>query len=232
MIRALYSAASGMVAQTAKQDVIANNIANSQTPGFKRLRVVNTSFAAVLENAATATVTETTTRPAYPSSPVQAAGIQAETANDTSDGPVVSTGNKLQFAIQGPGTFELGSGDSARQTRNGSFIIDKDGELANSDGEKLQGMNGPIKMPPGEWTVTEDGSIVNAKGELVDQIKISGAQQGKTRIMQGYLEQSNVNIVREMVDMIANLRSFEANQKVVQSVDQTLDKLINEAGKV
>ncbi len=50
--------------------------------------------------------------------------------------------------------------------------------------------------------------------------------------MQGYIEQSNVSVIREMVDMIANLRSFEANQKVVQSVDQTLDKLINEAGRV
>jgi flagellar basal-body rod protein FlgF len=232
MIRALYSAASGMVAQTAKQDVIANNIANVQTPGFKRLRVVNTSFAEALDNAASAIVTETTNRPAYPPSPIHAVGVGAETASDTSDGPVITTGNTLQFAIQGPGTFEVGSGDTARQTRNGSFIIDKDGELANSDGQKLQGKSGAIKLPAGEWNVTEDASIVNGKGEQIDQIKISAAEPGKTRVMQGYLEQSNVNIIREMVDMIANLRSFEANQKVIQSVDQTLGKLINEAGKV
>lgn len=232
MIRALYSAASGMVAQTAKQDVIANNIANAQTPGFKRLRVVNTSFAEALDNAASAIVTEIANRPANPPSLIQAVGVRAETANDTSDGPVITTGNVLQFAIQGPGTFEVGSGDTARQTRNGSFIIDKDGELANSDGEKLQGKSGAIKLPTAAWNVTEDGSIVNAKGEQLDQIKINAAEPGKTTVMQGYLEQSNVNIIREMVDMIANLRSFEANQKVIQSVDQTLDKLINEAGRV
>ena len=230
MINALYSAASGMVAQTAKQDVIANNIANAQTPGFKRLRVVTTSFAQALGTAVT--VTETANRALYPPSPVQVASVRAETASDTSDGPVIPTGNILQFAIQGPGTFEIGSGDSARQTRNGSFIIDKDGELANSDGEKLAGKSGSIKMPAGVWSVTTDGAIVNAKGEGIDQIKINGAEQGKTRVIQGHIEQSNVNIIREMVDMIANLRSFEANQKVVQSVDQTLDKLINEAGKV
>jgi len=230
MINALYSAASGMVAQTAKQDVIANNIANAQTPGFKRLRVVTTSFAEALGNAVS--VTETGNRALYPPSPVRTASVRAETASDTSDGPVIPTGNILQFAIQGPGTFEIGSGDSARQTRNGSFIIDKDGELANSDGEKLAGKSGSIKMPAGVWSVTTDGAIVNAKGEEIDQIKINGAEQGKTRVIQGHIEQSNVNIIREMVDMIANLRSFEANQKVVQSVDQTLDKLINEAGKV
>jgi flagellar basal-body rod protein FlgF len=232
MIRALYSAASGMIAQTAKQDVIANNIANAQTPGFKRLRVVNTSFSEALNNAASAMVTETTARPVYPSSPVQALGVQAETANDTDDGPILSTGSLLQFAIQGPGTFEVGSGDTARQTRNGSFIIDKDGELANSDGEKVQGRSGAIKMPLEKWSVSDDGSIVNARGEQLDQIKIDGAEQGSTHVMQGYIEQSNVSVIREMVDMIANLRAFEANQKVVQSVDQTLDKLINEAGKV
>jgi len=232
MIRAFYSAASGMVAQTAKQDVIANNIANAQTPGFKRLRVVNTSFAEALSSAAPAVATETTARSAYPSSQVQAVRVQSETANDTSDGPVISTGNLLHFAIQGPGTFVVGSGDAARKTRNGSFIIDKDGDLANSDREKVQGDSGPVKMPPGKWSITDDGSITNEKGEVVDRIKIDGAEQGKTRLVQGCLEQSNVNIVREMVDMIANLRAFEANQKVIQSVDQTLDKLINEAGKV
>ena len=230
MIRALYTAASGMVAQAARQDIIANNIANAQTPGFKRLRVVTASFQQALDNAVT--VTETDKRLPNPPPPIQATNARAETASDLSDGPVVSTGSPVQFAIQGPGTFEVGSGDAARQTRNGSFIIDKDGELANPDGEKLQGKSGAIKLPTGAWSVTDTGSVVNAKGEELDQIKINGAEQGKTRVMQGCLEQSNVNIIREMVDMIANLRSFEANQKVVQSVDQTLDKLINEAGKV
>lgn len=232
MIRALYSAASGMVAQTTKQDVIANNIANAQTPGFKRLRVVNTSFAEALGNAAPVVVAENTARSGNPSLQAQAVTVWSETACDTLDGPIISTGNLLNFAIQGPGAFEVGPAGASRQTRNGSFIIDKDGELANSDGEKLQGASGPIKMPTGKWSIADDGAVRNEKGEVVDRIKIAGAEQGKTRLVQGCLEQSNVNIVREMVDMIVNLRAFEANQKVVQSVDQTLDKLINEAGKV
>lgn len=227
MIKALYTAASGMVAQSTKQDVIAHNIANAQTPGFKRKRTVEASFQQALEK--TVSVMETGKRPPFTIQPVLA---HAEAADDTSDGSVHSTANPLNFAIEGAGTFEIGSGATARQTRNGSFVVDKDGELATPDGDKVQGKNGAIQMPKGEWNVTTDGTIVTAKGNQIDQIKITDAEPGKTHIMQGYLEDSNVSIIREMVDMIANLRSYEANQRVVSSVDGTLDKLINEAGRV
>jgi flagellar basal-body rod protein FlgG len=85
-------------------------------------------------------------------------------------------------------------------------------------------------MPMGKWSVSENGSIVS-DGSEVDQIKITGASQS-TRIIQGSLEGSNVNVIREMADMITNLRSYEANQKVVASIDNTLDKIINEVGRV
>jgi len=93
------------------------------------------------------------------------------------------------------------------------------------------GQNGPITMPDGKWDVGRDGAI-NVDGSVVDTIKISGAEPGKTQLLQGHLENSNVNVVSEMVEMITNMRSFEANQKVLSSVDSTLDKLINEVGKV
>lgn len=230
MIKALYTAASGMVAQSNKQDVIANNIANAQTPGFKGKRVVGTSFSQTLAN--TAAALSAKSQPPYPASPIQPTLVNAEAADDTSNGLIRPTGNNLQFAIDGAGSFEVGSGDTARQTRNGSFIVDKNGELTTSDGDIVQGKNGAIKLPSGEWSVTNDGSIIDSKGNEIDQIKINDAETGKTHVMQGYLEDSNVSIIREMVDMITNLRSYEANQRVVASVDGTLDKLINEAGKV
>lgn len=226
MIKALYTAASGMVAQSTKQDVIANNIANAQTPGFKRKRVVATSFSEAL--ASTAAAISAKSKPSCPNPQIEQTLVNAEEADDTGNGAIRSTGNSLQFAIDGAGTFEVGS----RQTRNGSFIINQDGELTNSDGEKVQGKTGAIKMPTGEWSVTNDGTIIDAKGNEIDQIKINDAEKGKTSVMQGYLEDSNVSVIREMVDMIANLRSYEANQRVISSVDGTLDKLINEAGKV
>ena len=203
MIRALYTAASGMVAQSIKQDVIANNIANAQTPGFKRERVVSTSFQQTLLK--TVAEIEAKKGSPYPGSPVQAIGVSAQSTNDASEGPIRATGNALQFAIEGPGTFEIGSGDSARQTRNGSFVVDDGGELATTDGEKVQGKSGAIKVPSGDWTVTPDGAILS-KGAEIDKIKINGAEPSKTRVMQGSLEESNVSIIREMVDMIANLR--------------------------
>jgi flagellar basal-body rod protein FlgF len=227
MINALFTAASGMVAQSIKQDVIANNIANAQTPGFKRERVISTSFQEALQKS----VADIEARKASPATPFQAMGVRAEAANDTSEGPIRPTGNNLQFAIEGAGTFEVGSGDSVRQTRNGSFTVDSDGELATPDGEKVQGKSGAIKLPVGDWSVSPTGAVLS-KGAEVDQIKINGAEAGKTQVAQGYLEESNVSVIREMVDMISNLRSYEANQKVVMSVDGTLDKMINEVGKV
>jgi len=218
-----------MITQSLKQDVIANNIANAQTPGFRRQRVVSASFYDTLRNS-TATLLDKQ-KPPYPDSTAQTVVVNAEEGVDTSQGPVHQTDNPCNFAIDGPGAFEVGTGASTRQTRNGSFVIDKDGELATTDGEKVMGRSGPIRIPKGSWSVNSTGAVIS-NGAVVDQIKIVGGDPAKTQVMQGYIEDSNVNIIREMVDMIANVRSFEANQKVVTDIDHTLDKLINEAGKV
>lgn len=228
MIKALHTAASGMVAQSIKQDVIANNIANSQTPGFKRERVVSCSFDQILQQASVKV--SPSIDPYFSASMAQPTRINLQSADDFSEGPIRQTGSDLHFAIEGEGSFEVTSDGSVRQTRNGSFMIDADGELATTDGEKVQGRSGAIQMPMGKWSVSENGSIVS-DGSEVDQIKITGASQS-TRIIQGSLEGSNVNVIREMADMITNLRSYEANQKVVASIDNTLDKIINEVGRV
>lgn len=229
MIRALYTAASGLVAQSVKQDVIANNIANAQTAGFKRQRVVSESFSQALENQNK--MLNTKDRPNYPDSMVQSMSVSASGDLDPSEGPIRQTGNKLDFAISGPGEFEISTPNGILQTRNGTFRVNASGELCAADGGKVLGQSGPIRIPQGEWSITSDGSVIS-NGSVVDQIKIVGAQPGKTELLQGSLEEANVNAVREMVDMITNMRSYEANQKVVQSIDRTLDKLINEAGRV
>lgn len=229
MIRGLYTASSGLVAQTVKQDVIANNIANAQTPGFKRQRVLTASFAQELDSKMSRFPIEAS--PKYPRENVPSTLTLAQAGLDGSQGPIHSTGNNLDFAIEGPGAFQVISANGTRLTRNGSFRIDIDNQLCTSDGDKVMGENGPITLPKGEWTVKADGSIY-ADGKLVDTISIAGAVSGKTNVVQGSLEATNVNVVREMVDMITNMRSFEANQKVITSIDSTLDKLINDAGKV
>jgi flagellar basal-body rod protein FlgG len=217
------------VAQTAKQDILANNIANAQTPGFKRQKAVTVSFAQELDNRLANTLKRD--RPPYPDSPVAPVTVQVTDWVDGSQGPIKQTGNKLDFAIDGPGMFEVESGGQTYHTRAGNFRLGSDGELCTADGARVLGESGPIKLPEGDWSVASDGSIT-ADGSTVGKIRIVGAQDGATTIHQGSLEQANVNIVREMVDMIVNMRSYEANQKVLASVDGSLERLINDVGKV
>lgn len=230
MIKALHTAAGGMVAQSIKQDVIANNIANAQTPGFKRERVAASSFQQTLQQAQALVQVSPGIDPNFSASMVQSSQMRLESADDTSKGPIQASGSDLHFAIDGEGAFEVMDGDFTRHTRNGSFMVDADGELTTLNGEKVQGNSGAIIVPSEKWSVSPDGAIVS-NGSEVDQIKLNGAGPA-TRIVQGSLESSNVSVIREMVDMISNIRSYEANQKVVASVDSTLDKIINEVGKV
>lgn len=229
MIRAFYTASSGLVAQSAKQDIIANNIANSNTPGFKRVRPIASSFAQTLEGSL-ANV-KNGLRPAYPESQArsQIAGIQS--GIDPTEGTLRNTGNALDFAIGGPGEFEINTPNGIKTTRNGSFQINSKNELCTSEGDLVQGQSGTITIPTDKWMLKPDGSIIS-NGNLIDKIKIIGGNPEKTMLQQGFVEGSNVNIVSEMVGMITNMRGFEANQKVITSVDQTLEKLINEVGKV
>ena len=107
MIRALYTASSGLVAQSMKQDIIANNIANAQTAGFKRERMVSTSFAQALEQQ-TGAPNGSTSGALYPNSAAQSVTVGADAALDTSEGPIEVTGNPWPTsAIHGPGPFEV-----------------------------------------------------------------------------------------------------------------------------
>jgi len=229
MIRSLYSAASGMVAQSLKQDIIANNIANAQTPGFKRSRVVSESFAEVMnkENINFPDLD----RPAYPDSPLNPTLVQAKDNIDFSQGSIQVTGKPEDLAITGKGYFNVDTGQGIRYTRAGDFRLDKDRYLCTQAGEKVLGEKGPVKIPDAQWQIDDDGSVVSA-GQTIDKLKITGGDAKDTRVLQGSLEGSNVSIIREMVGMIANMRAYEANQKVISSSDETLGKAVSEVGKV
>jgi len=229
MIRALYAASSGLVAQTVKQDVIAHNIANAQTPGFKGQKTIATSFEDELDSQLSGI--RLVCRPSYPDSPVSARKVLMDSAVDNTQGSIRETGLATDLAITGAGAFEFSLNGQTYTSRAGDLTVNGKGELCTLDGAGVMGENGPIKLPEGGWHVGADGTITDTDGSNIAKIKIVGGQPN-TAIRQGCLEEANVNIVSEMVDMIANMRSFEANQKVVQSVDGTLDKLISEVGKV
>ncbi len=231
MIRGFYTAASGMVAQSLKQDTIANNIANAGTAGFKRQRFVAESdtFAQALDQRINAL--SVTNRTSYPDSPVSPVLVNVGSQLDLSEGSIRVTGNAFDFAIEGPGSFEVVDSNGTRQTRGGDFRLNSDRELVTADGAKVQGRSGSIKLAEGKIGVAEDGTV-SVDGNQVDKIKLVGVKPGETRVVQGSLEEANISVVRELTDMITNMRSFEANQRMIGNLDRTLDKLINEAGRV
>jgi flagellar basal-body rod protein FlgG len=175
-------------------------------------------------------------------------------------GSLRQTSNTYDMALEGNGFFALSVTDKAgnvstQYTRNGSFTMARDGSIVDADGNHLMGEGGEIAVPTdaAEIVIDTTGAIY-ADGVYVDTIQIAdfedydylskigdtryraleGATEmpGSALVRQGYTEQSNVNVVSEMVEMITITRAYEANQKVIQSVDKTLDLAANSVGKV
>ena len=235
MISGLQSAASGMVAQMAGQDTTSNNLANANTPGFKR---DVTCFSSIYSGQLMGK---------------HAAAVGVMGACDSSQGTFQETGNPLHLALDGEGYFMVQTSDGPTCTRNGSFTLRADGTLVTSSGDPVLGNSGPIRLGPGEVKIDERGRIFQ-KGKQVDALEIvrpastsamrkmgsgltdaSGAiplAASEVRVRQGSLESSNVNAIGEMVSMIAGLRAYEAGQKAIQAQDETLQKLVNDVGRL
>jgi len=240
MIKGIYTSASGMIPRIKKQELLANNLANASTPGFKR----DMLFTKELSKA------EKKIHP--PSSDWQRPMVD-EIYTNFSEGIFDKTGNPLDLAINGDGFFTLELADGTQAlTRAGSFTVNSDGYLAFPGGALLMGEGGPIEVGNGKVEVGQDGTI-SVDGLDVDRIvpvtvsdleqlkKIGSSlfivpnnveltQVDKYSIQQGFLENSNVDIVREMIEMIISFRNYEADSKAVQVQDQSLDNLFNRVG--
>jgi flagellar basal-body rod protein FlgG len=260
MLRALYTAASGMAAQETNLDNVANNLANASTTGFRkrRLQFEDLLYQNVLMPGSAAT--EQTTI---------AAGLQIGlgTRSATSEivqtqGDFSATGNQLDLTIQGQGFFQitLPSGETA-YTRSGAFQMDANGNVVTADGNPIEPA---ITIPTGATSVSigSDGTVsVTLAGQTAAQqagtiqlalfpnpgglnsvgnnlflattasgdpiVGTPGSSEGLGTIQQGYLEQSNVDVVEEFVQMIVAQRSYEANSRVVQAADEMLQGLNN-----
>ena len=257
MVRGLYTAWTGMATEQKRLDVISNNLANSATVGYKKEGVTSQSFDEQLSIKIKDRSEPYTERKIGNMS----LGVKiGEVYTDFNGGSLRETENTFDLAIDGEGFFKVAVTDKEgethlRYTRAGSFHMTNDGYVVDSDGNHLQSEAGDVQVPveAGEILVDIDGRIY-ADGEPVDQIKLYDFEdkaylkkygevmyepvEGATEmdaaglIRQGYTEQSNVNVVSEMVNMIAITRAYEANQKVIQSVDQTLDNAVNSVGRV
>jgi len=264
LVRGLYAAASGMVAGLLQQDVIAQNLANVDTPGYKKDIALVGAFADELavrvESRAPWRLARTV--------PIGGLGpgvYVRGTGFDPSEGPFIETGAPLDLAIQGDGYFVVETPQGEAYTRNGSFTLNSRGELVTMDGMPVLGESGPITLPSspsgadgrasvevrGDGRVTADGrlvgrlrivafddpsSLAKAGGSLFvaasgATARPVGAADG-TVVRQGFLEMSNVSVVTEMVQMIAGMRAYETCQRVVWFLDGTLDKSINDVGRV
>ena len=247
MIRGIYAAASGMVAESIRNDVTANNLANVNTAGFKKDVAISRDFASVL-------IKRINDGGDTPDIGSLGSGAQIdEIATIHSGGAVRATGNDFDLAIDGKGFFAVQTANGVRYTRNGSFTKSAQGELVNSEGQKVLGQNGPIRINGSKMNISDDGSI-SVDGVEIDRLRVVGFADEKLlqkegnslytapagtqalaatgQVKQRYLEMSNVNVISEMVNMINGFRAYETNGKVVQSHDQLLDKAVNEVGRV
>jgi flagellar basal-body rod protein FlgF len=216
-------ALSGQLARDRQMDVLANNIANLSTTAFKGEQVL---FAELLSNASGAPVRY-----------VQDAG----TVRDWSQGPLTRTGNSLDVALQGSGFLEVQTTQGIRYTRDGRMKLDSQGQLVTLDGNPVLGdSQSPIALPQGTTSITigEDGSLTTPTGTAgkltvvtFDKLQAVAAESNglytteeapnsapDTKVVQGMLEESNVQPILEMTRLMATSRavgmakSFQDNE--------------------
>ncbi len=230
MIDGIELASTGQDAYASVQETIARNLANANTVGFKKNMV---SFKTVLNGESTS--------------------LQTDYGIDYSHGNLKYTGNTFNMAVDGDGFFTLETANGIRYTRNGQFQLSNNGEVVTDTGSKVLGQGGPIVMPKGggEILVDKKGIIkVNGKeiGRLMitnfndlskliptgnstftapDDSIIDDTGEKKYNVAQGYLQASNVSVVTEMVEMITNMRSYEASNNVIKTFSGLMERLIS-----
>lgn len=226
MERGLYIAASGMLAEQVRQDLISHDLANASTAGYKSDRVTTKSFGDLMvQNSDGGTV--------------GALGLGARIESQTTDitpGPLRLTGEPLDFAVEGEGFFAVRGAGGTRYTRDGQFQASSKGTLVTAGGDEVLGPNGqPVR-------VGKDGAIAASaigvtkldgttrQGENLFTGTARGAAAGTVR--GGTLEGSAVDPITTMVDMLGSLRAFESGQRVITTIDSTLAKAANQVGTV
>ncbi|NOX18810.1 MAG: flagellar hook basal-body protein [Chlorobi bacterium] len=226
MVKGLYTAGRMMNAKMRNLEIVANNLANLNTTGFKR----ELPFSEVISRVQNKPMTQIT---------------------DFSDGSFTQTGNTFDLAISGDGFFVLDSDDGPVLTRNGKFFLTENGEIVNDKGYRVRTEGGDLNLygfifdKNHKLEITKEGEI-KVGDELIDRLMIgkiddqkemkridgatfafpnggySAAQGDEYEIHQGYLEGSNTNAIVEMQEMIKLNREYESAQKVIKSLDERM----------
>lgn len=267
--RGVYAALSGAMAQAQRLDTIANNIANVNTPGFKRDEQTFREYLTANERpdeVLDASKIPNSIESFYDMKSGDLSFVDsAGTYTDHSQGRLVATGGQLDVALDGAGYFEVMTPGGLRLTRQGGFNIDGQGQLVTKEGYPVMAQGAPGADPAsrvirltgeGQPRISEDGQVFQGNDALGQvsvvevanrdhlskigdgfydfkpgtQPEVSNAQNVTLR--QGFIETSNVNIVKEMTDMITATRTFETAKKAIDAYDSMNDKLVNQVGKV
>lgn len=230
-----YSISSALTARTQELDTIANNLANASTVGYRAQENV---FGSVLASAGNDTESALTQA-------VNTYGVLSGTTLDQSQGALQKTGNALDMAIEGPGYFVVQTANGPVYTRNGSFQVSGRGQLVTSAGDAVMGDTGAITMPPGQVSVSADGTI-SSDGAVVGKLHIveldpntqlngmggsyysapAASVHGATAsdVRQGMLESSNVNPILSMVQLVTAQRTAEMMQRALSMFNSEIDK--------
>lgn len=278
MFKGFYTVATGMVSQQRKTEIITNNMANANTPGFKADQSTIRSFPDMLLSAVGNTniptkngfnFTETD-----PIGSLNTGVYLQETLGNYTQGSIYETSQKTDVALingempvdeqsgqTGTIFFRLEHPDGGEAyTRNGNFTLDGQGYLVNSQGLYVLSATGErIQLPSDDFTLSQNGDIYvedaivaslgvafsgnpdvlekqdNGLFRTVDDTELPSAygQNNVTFSMQqSFLEGSNVDSAQSMTDLLTAYRAFEANQKVLQAYDKSMDKAVNEIGRV
>lgn len=264
MVKGLYTAFTGMVNEEKRLDVIANNLANASTVGYKREGATSQAFRDMLSYR----IKDITVPTHVNRLGTVNLGVKlGETYTNYEQGSFQITDKKSDVAISGNGFFAIAFTSKAgvasiKYTRDGAFTVDNNGFFRTVDGDYVLDRNGALNSNIGSYVridptqdysidqqgnITQNGAVVAQLG-VVDFVNydflakygenmydlVDGGQiiASNARIEQGALEMSNVNVVDEMVHMIAIQRAYETGQKMIQTEDSTLEKAVTEVGRV
>lgn len=257
MVRGLYTAYTGMVNEQKRLDIISNNLANSATIGYKEENVTSQAFKEML----TYKIKDRSNGFVDTAIGSMSLGVKiGETYVNWDQGSLRQTENTYDLALQGKGFFTVrvtnkNGEDKTCYTRNGVFQCTAEGYIVDNEGNHLQGSSGDLQVPTdaAKIVVSRNGDVY-ADDVYVDTIQITdfedynyleqygdnfyvavnGAaiKDAEFSIEQGYTEQSNVNVVDQMVDMITITRAYEAGQRMIQTQDSLMSHSVNEVGKV
>ncbi len=249
MIKGIYSAFSALEAAWKFQDVLANNISNANTIGYKRETVLHESFSDVLLTQTSQNPTPLANNSRSVLGSIGTGTYVAGSATDFTNGELQPTGNALDFAVD-KGFFAIQTADGQTYyTRDGRFTRDATGDLVTGVGDHVLDVNGnPVNVPSEDIAISADG-VITANGQQAGQLMVvsfgptdlqrAGASyftsavpgtQIAGQVHQGFLEGSNSSLTTEMTSLLAAQRTFEANQTILARLDETLNEAAGQLG--